>query len=233
VVIQHSADGTEFLTIYQHLDLSECALNVNEPVKRGQFLARITDEKEVPDPDEPHFRHLHFMSAIKGPAFMHSSGKSIPPLWYVIDPFGVYDRYKTSTSLTTYNYLPDLRPDCFTHRIQGSCHIIQWAAQPLINTLPIVKQTGYLTIIRMQMRARRQKDFREGLPPDEVDQCLVWLEGIEDYFFIPLDSSSGDHTVEVKMLDFLLQCFDRKRKVRIEYYPMGGKNFISAVWAND
>jgi hypothetical protein len=44
IVIKHSADGTEFLTIYQHLDLSACALDVNDPVKRGQFLARIADD---------------------------------------------------------------------------------------------------------------------------------------------------------------------------------------------
>ena len=224
IVIQHSAGGTEFLTVYQHLDLSGCLLNVDDSVKRGQFLAKITDEKAVP--------HLHFMVAIKGPEFTHASGKSIPSLWYAIDPFGVYDYYKNSTDLTTYNYLPDNSPDCFTHRIQGSNHIIQWAAQPLINTLPVVQQTAYLTILRMQMRAR-QNDFRQGLPPAEVNQCLLWLEGIEDYFFVPFHSPSSDRTVELKMIDFLMQCFDRKRKVKVEYYPVGGKNFISAVWANE
>ena len=45
IVIRHHAGGTEFLTIYQHLDLRSCALNVNDAVNRGQFLAKITDEK--------------------------------------------------------------------------------------------------------------------------------------------------------------------------------------------
>jgi hypothetical protein len=171
------------------------------------------------------------MVAIKGPKFRHASGRQIPSLWYAIDPFGVYDYYKNSTNLTTYNYLPDRRPDCFSHRVQGSSHIIQWAAQPLINILPVTKQTSYLSIIRMQMRAR-ENDFRHGLPPSEVNQCLVWLEGIEDYFFIPFASSSGDNAVGLNTIDFLMHCFDRKRKVKVEYYSVGGKNFISAVWAN-
>ena len=34
-------------------------------------------------------------------------------------------------------------------------------------------------------------------------------------------------------LAYLMQCFDRKRKVKVEYYAIDGKNFISAVWAND
>ena len=97
IVIQHSAGGTEFLTIYQHLDLSDCQLDLTKPVKRGQFLARITGKKEVP--------HLHFMVAIKGPEFTHVSGKVIPSLWYAIDPFGVYDYYKNrliSQRITTF-----------------------------------------------------------------------------------------------------------------------------------
>lgn len=231
IVIQHSANGTEFLTIYQHLDLTGSSLNVNDSVTRGQFLARITDEKEVPDPASPHFRHLHFIVGIKGPAFTHSTGP-IPSLWYAIDPFGVYDYYKNRTNLTTYNYLPDKSPDCFAHRIQGSSHPIQWGAQPLIKTLPVARETAYLPIVRMQMRVRKG-DFRQGVPPAEVNQCMVWLQGIGDYFFVPLEASSGDTSVELKTVDFLMQCFDRKRKVKVEYYPIVGKNFISAVWAND
>jgi hypothetical protein len=231
IVIRHHAGGTEFLTIYQHLDLRSCALNVNDAVNRGQFLAKITDEKEVPDPAKPHVRHLHFVVAAQGPAFRDSSGKTVPKLWYAIDPFGVYDYYKNRDNLQTYNYLPDKRPDCFTHLIQGSSHIIQWATQPLVDTIPIVRQTAYLTIVRMQMRVR--SDVTQGVPPAEANQCLVWLEGIERYFFVPFDSPSHDLAIELKMVDFLLQCFDANRKVKVEYYPVGAYNFISAVWAND
>ena len=94
-----------------------------------------------------------------------------------------------------------------------------------------MKETAYLKIIRMQMRDR-QNHFRQGLPPAKANQCLVWLDGFEDYLFVPLDPSSADHSIELKMIDFLMQCFDQKRKVKVEYYPLGGKNFISAVWAN-
>jgi hypothetical protein len=161
-----------------------------------------------------------------------TSGMTIPEQWYAIDPFGVYDYYKNRTDRTIYNYLPDRRPDCFAYRIQGASHIIQWAAQPLIKTLPVVNETSYLKIIRMQMRAR-QDETLQGLPPAEINQCLVWLEGINDYFFVPFDSPSGDNTVELKMTDFLMQCFDRQRKVKVAYYPVSARNFISAVWAND
>jgi hypothetical protein len=84
----------------------------------------------------------------------------------------------------------------------------------------------------MQIRAR-QDGFRPGLPPAAARQCLVWLEGIADYFFVPFKAPSGDNTIEVEMIHFLMECFDRKRKVKVEYYPIGASNFISAVWAND
>jgi hypothetical protein len=136
IVLRHTRGGAEYLTVYQHLDLSECLLEPGDPVARGQFLARITDEIPVPDPANPHFRHLHFAVAVRGPAFRHAgSGKSVPSLWYAIDPFGVYDYYERRQDRVAYNYLPDSRPECFTHRIQGASHIIQWAAQPLARTL--------------------------------------------------------------------------------------------------
>ena len=184
IVIGHSHGVRDFLTIYQHLDLADSELNVNEPVKRGQFLGRIADD------------HLHFMVAVEGPEFTSASGALVPSLWYAIDPFGVYDVYRNRSDLATYNYLPDRRPECFSHRIQGSNHIIQWAAQPVIRTLPVVELTdGYLKIVRMQFRAR-DNAFRLGLPPAEVNQCLVWLEGIDGFFFVPLDAPSGDRDVE-------------------------------------
>lgn len=232
VVLRHTNGTTQFLTVYQHLNLTASPLNVGDTVQRGQFLARIVDENATPNPTEPHYRHLHFMVAVQGPRFTHASGVAVPQLWYAIDAFGVYDYYKNRTDRQTYNYLPDVRPVCFTHRIQGAAHPVQWAAQPLGVTLPVSQQTAYLKIVRMQFRCR-SNETRSGVPPTENNQCLVWLEGIEGYFFAPFDSPRGDHTVELKMIDFLSQCFDRGRKVKLEYYSIVGFRQIAAVWAND
>ena len=232
IVLRHSRGGVDFLTIYQHLDLAACPLAAGRPVRRGQFLARIADESATPDPAHPHVRHLHFMAAVRGPAFVDAAGASVPPLWYAIDAFGVYDYYQNRTDLQAYNYLPDRRPDCFSHRIQGATHPVQWARQPLVETLPVNQQTEYVKIVRMQLRSRAS-ETRDGVPPAEVDQCLVWLEGLDGYFFVPFDSARGDHAIELKMIDFLSQCFDRGRKVKVEYYPVGGQRYVAAVWAND
>ena len=232
IVLRHTAGSVPFLTVYQHLDLKSSSLNEGDPVRRGQFLARITDEKETPDPANPHTRHLHFMAAVQGPRVTLPSGVKVPPLWFAIDVFGVYDYYLNRTNRQTYNYVPDVRPDCFSYRIQGATHRIQWAAQPLAATLPVSQQTDYLKIVRMQFRCRKD-DTRAGVPPAEHNQCLVWLEGIDSYFFVPFDSPRGDHTVELKMIDFLSLCFDRGRRVKLEYYATAGLHNISAVWAND
>lgn len=232
IVLRHTSDAAHFLTVYQHLDLAACPLNVGDEVRRGQLLARIADESETPDPANPHTRHLHFMVAVLGPAFTHAGGAAVPQLWYAIDAFGVYDHYKNRTDLQSYNYLPDLRPNCFAHRIQGAAHPIQWAAQPLVDTLPVMQQTTYLKIVRMQFRCRRS-ETRGGVPPTEHNQCLVWLEGTDNYFFVPFDSPRGDHTVELKMIDFLSLCLDHGRKVKLEYYSVAGLRHIAAVWAND
>jgi hypothetical protein len=232
VVLRHTIGGVPFLTVYQHLDLTASPLAVGDTVRRGQFLARIADENEVPDPARPHTRHLHFMAAVRGPSFTLASGVIVPALWYAVDAFGVYDYYLNRTNRQTYNYVPDVRPDCFGYRIQGASHPIQWGAQPLAATLAVSQQTGYIKIVRMQFRCR-STDTRVGVPPREHNQCLVWLEGIDEFFFVPFDSPGGDHTVELKIIDFLSQCFDRGRRVKLEYYPVAGLRNIAAVWAND
>jgi hypothetical protein len=231
-VLRHDASGVPYLTVYQHLDLTGATLNPGDPVRRGQLLARITDERQVPDPARPHTRHLHFMAAVRGPSFTLPGGFVVPPLWFAIDPFGVYDYYLNRRDRNTYNYIPDLAPDCFTFRIQGATHTIQWASQPLAATIPVSRQTDYRTIIRMQFRVRGAATSA-GVPPREREQCLVWLEGLDRFFFVPFDAAAGDRSVELKMIDFLSQCFDRGRKVKLEYYPAGDALFIAAVWAND
>jgi hypothetical protein len=231
IVVKHIVGGVPFLTVYQHLDLKGSLLKKGDSVRRGQFLARIADENETPDPADPHTPHLHFMVAVQGPSVKLTSGVTLPPLWFAIDVFGVYDYYLNPTNLQTYNYVPDVRPNCFSYRIQHATHTIQWAVQPLADTLPVIQQTGYLKIVRMQFRCRKN-DTRTGVPTHEHNQCLVWLEGIDDFYFVPFDSTGGDHAVELKLIDFVSQCFDRGRKVKLEYYLVTGLRYISAVWAN-
>jgi hypothetical protein len=148
-------------------------------------------------------------------------------VWFAIDPFGVYDYYRNRTDTQWYNYLPDLRPHCFEYPIRGAEFPIQWASEPLADTLPM-SSTEYLQIRRIQFRARR--NALDGVPPAEANQCLIWLDGIERYFFVPIEEQSRD--VELKMIDLLLQCFDRQRPVRIEYYAAGRNKRVSAVWSN-
>ncbi len=221
IVIKHTRGIREFITIYQHLELSTSSLAVGDTIGRGQFMARISAKPRVP--------HLHFMVAIKGPSYTTANGKNIPSLWYAIDPFGVYDYYENRTGLT-YNYLPDIRPNCFVYRIQGSSHHIQWAGQPVITALPITRNTAYLKIVRMQIRDKKV-DFRNGEGIKDVKQCLIWLEGIDNYFFVPFRSNAQDYLIELKLIDLLTECFSKKISIKAEYYFKGKNKFISAAWA--
>lgn len=184
IVLRHTVGGADFLTIYQHLNLSGCPLKKGAPVRRGQFLARI-DQRAVPAGTRQPFRHLHFMAAC---------GVDIPGssqterLWFAIDSFGIYDYYRNSRDREGYNYLPDLSPDCFKFPIRGAEHQIQWARESLLQTLPVSETTEHLRIIRMQFRTRRHAG-KDGVPPDEADQCLVWLEGTDDFFFAAIGES--------------------------------------------
>lgn len=124
MAIEHRAsNGALFLTLYQHLDPSSIPSNLGR-VKRGQFLGRI-------EPNAKGYAHLHFGVAVKGPAGV-INGKRVPALWYVIDPFGVYDYRRNSTS-NAYNYLPNNRLNA---RVKGRRHAYVFKTDPPIGSLP-------------------------------------------------------------------------------------------------
>lgn len=98
MAIRHvAANGVESLTIYSHLDPASLThVPVGTAVARGQTIGRLLRS-------ESGYAHLHFGVAVRGPAGV-VDGKSVPAMWYTIDPFGVYDYRRGGTD---YTYLPD------------------------------------------------------------------------------------------------------------------------------
>jgi hypothetical protein len=47
----------------------------------------------------------------------------------------------------------------------------------------------------------------------KINQCLVWLDGLDGHFFVPFGSPSGGNTIEMKIVNLIIQCFDRQRNV--------------------
>jgi len=123
MTIKHrGSNGREFLTIYQHLDPSSVPSNL-EKVRRGQFIGRIEAASSG-------YAHLHFGVAVKGPSGV-VNGFRVPALWYLIDPFGVYDYRRNSTN-RLYNYLPNNRIDA---TVKGIRHVYVFKSNPPIKSL--------------------------------------------------------------------------------------------------
>ena len=165
VVLRHTNGTTQFITVYQHLDLTACPLNVGVAVRRVSWPDSRTKMRR------PILRTYTPDTCISwAPCevleFTHASGDSergwkssvchrrLRRLRLLQEP---NQPARPTTTCRT------VRPDCFTHRIQGATHPIQWAAQPLVDTLPVSQQTGYLKIVRMQFRCRRS-ETRGGVP---------------------------------------------------------------------
>ncbi len=123
--LRHTAsNGREFLTIYAHMvPESKSQLSEGDPVSRGQLLGRV---------QEAGYTHLHFGVAVRGPG-RRVNGVRVPKLWYLIDPFGVYDYRRNSSSETDYNYLPNntLRPE-----VRGVRHAYVWRTNPPFGSIP-------------------------------------------------------------------------------------------------
>lgn len=104
-VIKHtSSGGKQFLTIYQHLlASSKNSLVPGDPIKRGAYIGKVREMKDADG--NPGYSHLHFTVAVRGP--QRTIGTvTVPELWYLVDPFGVFDYRRNSGSTTLYNYLP-------------------------------------------------------------------------------------------------------------------------------
>lgn len=224
LVISHrTPQGREFRTIYQHLDMTTVPpeLKSNANVRRGQYLGRIVDVSII---------HLHFGLAVQGPS-VRVSGVMVPSLWYLIDPWGVYDYYEHD-SRSNGNYLPpEGQQDIFNARIAGSAHTIQWRTQPIAETIPIARKTdGYKTIIRLEARARKAENHG-GTPPGEHEQFLIWLKDDTDFFIAPLTISSG-RVSEPGFVGVLREAFFYGKPVQLEYRFDGELRYIMAAWVS-
>lgn len=220
IVILHNVDGSEFKTVYQHLDLQGTNLTSNMAVKRGQFLARMDPNGTV---------HLHFAVAVPAPSFS-LNGRTVPKLWYMIDAFGIYD-YRKNADTANYNYLPRSGA-IFDKPIQGATSTIQWINEPLSTTLPIEHLTNeYQEINRIQVRIRRNDNFL-GTFPDEQDQFLVWLANESNYFFVPI-AQATDQIMELELISVIREAFMAGKKIRLEYRYLRDNKMITAVWVNN
>jgi hypothetical protein len=133
IVIRHQASNRKhFLTIYKHLDPSSVVVRVNQQIKRGDFLGKLKADRTGTG---SLYAHLHFAVAVKGPSRV-INGTKVPELWYLIDPFGVYDYRRNRNSSTSYNYLPDNRMD---KNVRGRIHAYVFKTDPPINSLPAVE----------------------------------------------------------------------------------------------
>ena len=138
--LRHTAsNGKEFLTIYQHMvPASKQHLRVGMAVSRGQLLGRVQSMRRVqnmkiwPPPLVKSYTHLHFGVAVRGPS-RKVNGVLVPELWYLIDPFGVYDYRRKRFDETKYNYLPE---DTLDKEVRGIRHAYVWKTNPPIGSLP-------------------------------------------------------------------------------------------------
>lgn len=230
VVLSHiSSNNKEFLTVYQHLEPSSI-INFQDGhlIKRGQKIGKIARGSGA---------HLHFGVALKGPKGVVNNVQ-IPELYYLIDPFGIYDYARNPNDVNSYNYLPNNlnnKFDFLTFTIRGSVRTIHWRTNPLINSLPIslLTEQPYRKIKRIQTRVLSNNDII-GMPPPEKEQFLVWLDGVSnpEYFFIPLKNAQ-DKSMELRMVDVLKDSFMNGKRVRLEYKYIDNLPQILAVWVTD
>lgn len=222
--------GKEFLTFYQHLDITTAPPELvhGADVRRGQFLGRTID---VPVPDVDHVVHLHFGVAVSSPA-VTLNGVNVPELWYWIDPWGVYDYYNHDRSTYTTYLPPDSQPRIFESPVLGVTHTPQWLTEPLFKTIPIARRTdGFQQIVRVQVRARRGGNAG-GTLPVEHEQFLVWLEDEPGFFFMPLTQAT-DRTMELELITLLREAYFHGKAVQLEYRYEGDLRYIMAAWVGD
>lgn len=214
VVLTHrTANGTEFRTVYQHMD-SPVSVHKDEEVRRGQLIGRTRTDRN----------HLHFGVAVQPAPLVGTPPSSLPARvysdWYFIDPWGIYG-YRAS-------YVPD---DGFQSLIAGAEHAIQWQTQPLFKTIPIARRTEeYRKVERVQVRVRRQ-DNLGGTLPEEREQFAVWLDGDPDFFLVPY-AQATDRAAELNLEALLREAFLHGKAVRLEYRYVRDLRYVMAAWAN-
>ena len=132
--LRHKAsNGKDFLTIYSHIiPASKSFLTNGMTVKRGQLIGKVQEYDSV---GNKAYTHLHFSVAVKGPSRL-VNGTTVPELWYVLDPFGVYDYRRNMNSTTEYNYLPN---NNISSSVKGIIHAYPFLTNPVSGSLLLPK----------------------------------------------------------------------------------------------
>ncbi len=91
------------------------------------------------------------------------------------------------------------------------------------------KSTSFRKLRQIQARIRRKSGNATDVLPKEDEQFLVWLDGIDHYFFVPLKTAS-DLTLELEMIGVLREAFMHDKKVKLGYRQVGDNRYISAAW---
>lgn len=199
------------------MDEETVTLAVGDRVAKGQALGQIVAQIQDDGDDTS---HLHFGVAVCGPKFTYD-GVEVPKLWYLIDPFGVYDYRMDDTT-----YVPRTAEGMWL-AVRGAERRVQWSSIVPAEALPVERLTdGYETIERIQVRVRRNDTTGGGLPP-EHDQFIVWLTD-ESMFFVPL-REARDATMETVLAETLRDAFMQGKKTRLGYRFSGRQRLITAA----
>lgn len=213
IALEHILGGVAFRTVYVHLDPSTVRVATGDTVRRGEMLGKIDRWEEKTD-----ISHLHFVLAVKGPAGT-VDGQAVPELWYAIDPFGVYDFHSDDTT-----YLP-YENGALASPLANRSRRLHWRIEPLQYSLPCEQKTAYHKIRKIQTRVRGQRGNR----PGERNQMLVWLEGVDPYFFL----AAGYPTIreiELQMAQVVRGAFEQSKRVSFAYRNRADGPAVSAIW---
>lgn len=213
IALEHALGGVAFRTVYIHLDASTVRVATGDTVKRGELLGKIDRWVENTD-----ISHLHFVLAVRGPAST-VDGQAVPALWYVIDPFGVYDFHSDDTT-----YLP-YENGALASPLAGRSRRLHWRVEPLQYSLPCEQKTAYHKIRKLQTRVRRPG----GNAPGERNQMLVWLEDVDPYFFLAMGHRTIS-AVELQMAQVVRDAFERSKRVSLAYRNRVDGPVVSAIW---
>lgn len=218
VVLRHeAAPGRVFQTIYQHLEPGSVTARIGDRIGAGQMLGRIRRQGS----GSTDRSHLHFGLGVQGPAFTLGT-TTVPALWYLLDPFGVYDYHEPDRE-SDYLYIPRPRGG-LSAPVRGAERVVHWGGNPLIEVLPGELRTRYLPVRQVQVRVRSQA--RSG---GEQDQMLVWLDGV-DGFFLLATGSRLDRPIERESCRALTLAHAHRLKVSVAYRYVAGERRISAAW---
>jgi hypothetical protein len=94
------------------------------------------------------------------------------------------------------------------------------------------QETDYKKIRQIQVRVRAKQGGDLDSLPSERDQFLVFLEGEEGYYFVPIRPAT-DRDLEIEMIGVLREAFMHNKRAKLGYRNINGDRYISAVWVRN